>query len=98
MTTKDEHDNPILVTGAAGAAAATLAVSPMTARGTSCTGWRSKLCTDVRPLVLQGRGWRRAYGRAVRHFRVIVIDIQTIRNGKIAKTYPVQNWLNALNQ
>jgi hypothetical protein len=27
---------------------------------------------------------------ALRHFRVIVIDVQTIRNGKIAKTYPVQ--------
>jgi hypothetical protein len=25
-------------------------------------------------------------------------DVQAIRNGKIAKTYPVQNWLSTLNQ
>lgn len=31
-------------------------------------------------------------------FRVMAIDIQTIRDGKIAKTYHMENWLSALNQ
>jgi hypothetical protein len=29
---------------------------------------------------------------------MMVIDIQTIRDGKIAKTYLTVNWLSALNQ
>jgi predicted ester cyclase len=31
-------------------------------------------------------------------FRIMAVDIQTIRDGKIAKTYHVENWLSALNQ
>jgi predicted ester cyclase len=31
-------------------------------------------------------------------FRIIAIDIQTIRDGKIARTYHVENWLSALGQ
>src|SRR5258706_4592242 len=31
-------------------------------------------------------------------FRMMAIDIQTIRDGKIAKTYHMENWLSALNQ
>jgi ketosteroid isomerase-like protein len=31
-------------------------------------------------------------------FRMMAIDIQTIREGKIAKTYHMENWLSALNQ
>jgi ketosteroid isomerase-like protein len=31
-------------------------------------------------------------------FRIMAIDIQTIRDGKIAKTYHMENWLSALGQ
>jgi hypothetical protein len=31
-------------------------------------------------------------------FRMMAIDMQTIKNGKIAKTYHIENWLSALNQ
>jgi ketosteroid isomerase-like protein len=31
-------------------------------------------------------------------FRMMAIDIQTIRDGKIARTYHMENWLSALNQ
>ena len=31
-------------------------------------------------------------------FRMMAIDIQTIRDGKIAKTYHMENWLSALAQ
>jgi hypothetical protein len=29
---------------------------------------------------------------------MMAIDIQTIRDGKIARTYHMENWLSALNQ
>jgi ketosteroid isomerase-like protein len=31
-------------------------------------------------------------------FRIMAIDIQTIKNGKIAKTYHLENWLSAIGQ
>ncbi len=31
-------------------------------------------------------------------FKIMAIDIQTIRNGKIAKTYHLENWVSALGQ
>jgi ketosteroid isomerase-like protein len=31
-------------------------------------------------------------------FRIMAIDIQTIRDGKIAQTYHLENWLSALGQ
>jgi ketosteroid isomerase-like protein len=31
-------------------------------------------------------------------FRIMAIDIQTIRDGKIAKTYHMENWLSAIGQ
>src|SRR6266516_122192 len=31
-------------------------------------------------------------------FKIMVIDIQTIKDGKIAKTYHMENWLSALGQ
>ena len=31
-------------------------------------------------------------------FRIMAIDIQTIRDGKIARTYHLENWLSALRQ
>lgn len=31
-------------------------------------------------------------------FRILAIDIQTIRDGKITKTYHMENWLSALGQ
>jgi hypothetical protein len=31
-------------------------------------------------------------------FRMMVIDIQTIKDGKIAKTYHMENWLSAIGQ
>jgi len=31
-------------------------------------------------------------------FRIMTIDIQTIREGKIAKTFHMENWLSALGQ
>ena len=31
-------------------------------------------------------------------FRIMAIDIQTIRNGKIARTFHMENWLSALGQ
>jgi predicted ester cyclase len=31
-------------------------------------------------------------------FRIMAIDIQTIKDGKIAKTYHLENWLSALGQ
>lgn len=31
-------------------------------------------------------------------FRIMAIDIQTIKDGKIAKTYHMENWLSALGQ
>ena len=33
-----------------------------------------------------------------RSFRMMAIDIQTIKGGKIAKTYHIENWLSALGQ
>jgi len=33
-----------------------------------------------------------------RSFRMMAIDIQTIRDGKIAKTFHMENWLSALGQ
>ena len=31
-------------------------------------------------------------------FRIMAIDIQTVQDGKIARTYHVENWLSALGQ
>ena len=31
-------------------------------------------------------------------FKIMTIDIQTIKNGQIAKTYHIENWLSALGQ
>jgi len=31
-------------------------------------------------------------------FKIMAIDIQTIKDGKIAKTYHMENWLSALGQ
>jgi predicted ester cyclase len=31
-------------------------------------------------------------------FRIMAIDIQTIRDGKFARTYHLENWLSALRQ
>jgi hypothetical protein len=31
-------------------------------------------------------------------FRIMAFDIQTIKNGKIAKTFHVENWLGAFEQ
>ncbi len=33
-----------------------------------------------------------------RSFKIMTIDIQTIKDGKIAKTYHLENWLSALGQ
>ena len=33
-----------------------------------------------------------------RTFRIMAIDIQTIRDGRIAQTYHLENWLSALGQ
>jgi ketosteroid isomerase-like protein len=32
------------------------------------------------------------------NFRIMAVDIQTIRDGKIAKTYHMENWLSAIGQ
>jgi len=31
-------------------------------------------------------------------FRIVALDIQTIRDGKIARIYHLENWLGALGQ
>ena len=31
-------------------------------------------------------------------FRILAVDIQTVRDGRIAKTYHMENWLSAINQ
>jgi hypothetical protein len=31
-------------------------------------------------------------------FRIMAVDIQTIRDGKIVQTYHLENWLSALGQ
>jgi predicted ester cyclase len=31
-------------------------------------------------------------------FKIMTIDIQTVKDGKIAKTYHMENWLSALGQ
>ena len=31
-------------------------------------------------------------------FRIMAVDIQTMRDGKIAKTYHMENWLSAIGQ
>jgi len=31
-------------------------------------------------------------------FRIMAVDIQTIRDGRIAKTYHMENWLSAIGQ
>jgi predicted ester cyclase len=31
-------------------------------------------------------------------FRIMAVDIQTIRDGKIAKTFHMENWLSAIGQ
>jgi len=31
-------------------------------------------------------------------FRIMTIDIRTMRDGKLAKTYHLENWLGALGQ
>ena len=33
-----------------------------------------------------------------RSFRIMAIDIQTIRDGKMVQTYHLENWLSALGQ
>jgi ketosteroid isomerase-like protein len=33
-----------------------------------------------------------------RSFRIMAVDIQTIRDGKIAKTFHMENWLSAIGQ
>jgi predicted ester cyclase len=33
-----------------------------------------------------------------KNFHIMAIDIQTIRDGKIARTYHMENWLSALGQ
>jgi len=33
-----------------------------------------------------------------RSFRIIALDIQTIKDGRIAQTYHLENWLSALGQ
>jgi len=33
-----------------------------------------------------------------KNFRMMAIDIQTIKDGKIAKTFHIENWLSALGQ
>jgi predicted ester cyclase len=33
-----------------------------------------------------------------RSFRIMAVDIQTIRDGKISKTFHMENWLNAITQ
>ena len=33
-----------------------------------------------------------------KRFRIMAIDIQTIRDGKIARTYHLENWLSAPGQ
>src|SRR5258708_7752933 len=33
-----------------------------------------------------------------RSFRILALDIQTIRDGRIAQTYHLENWLSALGQ
>jgi predicted ester cyclase len=35
---------------------------------------------------------------AGKSFRIMAIDIQTIQDGKIARTYHIENWLSALGQ
>ena len=35
---------------------------------------------------------------AGKSFRIMAIDMQTIRDGKISKTYHLENWLSALGQ
>ncbi len=45
---------------------------------------------------------RALFGGAIAHsgksFRILAIDIQTIENGKIAKTYHLENWFAAMAQ
>lgn len=36
--------------------------------------------------------------RTGKSFRIMAIDIQTVRDGKVAKTYHMENWLSALGQ
>jgi ketosteroid isomerase-like protein len=36
--------------------------------------------------------------RTGKSFRIMAIDIQTIKDGKIARTYHLENWLSALQQ
>ena len=36
--------------------------------------------------------------RTGKSFRIMAIDIQTIRDGKIARTFHIENWLSALGQ
>jgi predicted ester cyclase len=31
-------------------------------------------------------------------FRIMAVDIQTIRDGRIAKTFHMENWLSAIGQ
>jgi ketosteroid isomerase-like protein len=33
-----------------------------------------------------------------RSFRIMAVDIQTVRDGKISKTFHMENWLSAINQ
>ena len=33
-----------------------------------------------------------------RSFRIMAVDIQTIRDSRIAKTYHMENWLSAIGQ
>jgi ketosteroid isomerase-like protein len=36
--------------------------------------------------------------RSGKSFRIMAVDIQTIRDGKIAKTFHMENWLSAIGQ
>jgi hypothetical protein len=65
------------------------------AKGSACRG-RSGDCSRRGHRHPSGELFGAPHSRS--SFRIMAVDIQTILDGKIAKTYHIENWLSAIGQ
>ena len=72
----------------------------LTADYESCWGYLPSECwgRDASIKVVGGVADLFGVPHSGKSFRIMAIDIQTIRDGKIARTYHLENWLSALGQ
>ncbi len=78
----------------------TLQEQVLTADYESCWGYLPSECwgRDASIKVVGGVADLFGVPHSGKSFRIMAIDIQTIRDGKIARTYHLENWLSALGQ